>query len=141
SYWDAERQQHQVVHAQHAIIAVPRFVAARIVAALRHDPNQTQVTNAITYSPWLLANLELSGRPRSVGVDVAWDSVIYEGKGLGFVDAQHQRLRDRGPTVWTYYRPLSEEPPSAARSRLLQTTHKEWARQVVEDIERAHPDL
>ena len=68
--------------------------------------------------------------------------MIYDSPGIGYVVATHQRLRTApGPTVLTYYLPLSGQPPGAARERLLATSREEWAEAVLADLERPHPEI
>ena len=66
-----------------------------------------------SYAPWLVANLTLAEAPiERGGAQLAWDNVLYDSPALGYVVATHQQIRVRpGPTVLTYYRALSGEPP------------------------------
>jgi hypothetical protein len=89
----------------------------------------------------MVANLTLRDRPQSRGFPLAWDNVLYDGQGLGYVVATHQALRDHGPTVLTYYLPLLDDDPRAARQRLLDTSWDEWVRLVLADLRPAHPGL
>jgi hypothetical protein len=43
--------------------------------------------------------------------------------------------------VLTYYLPLLDDDPVAARTRLLETSWEQWAAGVVGDLSQAHPDL
>src|SRR5690606_12696321 len=72
---------------------------------------------------------------------MAWDNVLYDSPGLGYVVATHQRGRDHGPTVITYYYPLCDDDPRAARQRLYAAGRDEWADVALADLERAHPDI
>jgi monoamine oxidase len=97
----------------------------------------------IEYAPWLVANLTLREPPRDRDqAPLSWDNVLYQGQGLGYVVATHQRLaRDRRDTVITYYRPLSEYAPADARALLLATPRETWARQILAELGRVHPEL
>ena len=55
--------------------------------------------------------------------------------------ATHQRGLDRGPTVFTYYYPLTDADPRAARTRLLSAGRDEWAEVALADLTRAHADV
>jgi phytoene dehydrogenase-like protein len=128
------------VDAEQVILATPRFVTARLVRDFRQAPPAW--ADALVYDPWLVANLALSDRPRGDrGAPLAWDNVLYESPSLGYVVATHQLGRDRGPTVFTYYLPLLDADPRAARERLQAGDWAYWARHVLEDLRRAHPDL
>lgn len=119
------------IRARQAIIAAPQFVAARLVGR----------TCEFTYGSWMVANLSLRDRPRSHGFPLAWDNVLYESPSLGYVVSTHQRGIDHGPTVVTYYYPLCDSNPRAARERLLAAGRDEWAEVALADLSRAHPDI
>src|SRR5262249_20362996 len=62
--------------------------------------------------------------------------------GLGYVVATHQGVESRpGPTVLTWYRPLAELEPRAARQRLLATSREAWAEAALADLSRPHPEI
>ena len=89
----------------------------------------------------MVANLFLRDRPRSNGFPMAWDNVLYDSPSLGYVVATHQRGLDHGPTVFTYYYPLTDEDPRTARARLLETGWSSWADVALTDLTRAHSDI
>ncbi|HEY4238245.1 MAG TPA: NAD(P)-binding protein [Kofleriaceae bacterium] len=120
------------IRAEHAILAVPAFVANRLVD--RH-------VTAGDYGAWAVANVHLRDRPREAfGAPAAWDNVFRDSPSLGYVSATHQRGRDRGPTVWTWYYPFPGDA-RAAREQLAGAGHAEWAEVVLADLERAHPEI
>jgi glycine/D-amino acid oxidase-like deaminating enzyme len=118
------------------IFAAPTFVAGYIVEAMPK-------TERFIYSPWLTANLTLDRMPRQThGAELAWDNVLFHSKSLGYVDATHMSLRthiDR--TVWTYYWSLAEYEPRQARRILLARNWNAWKEIILQDLERAHPDI
>ncbi len=121
------------LRARHVILALPHFIADRIGVDASDIPD--------SYAPWMVANLHLDARPSERGAPPAWDNVLYDSPSLGYVSATHQRGRDVGETVWTYYLPLTEGDPRQARQALQDTTHAEWVDAVTRDLRRAHPDL
>ena len=125
------------IHARSVIVATPSFVANRIVASRRGSSLGTA-----DYGAWVVANVHLRERPveRGHGAPPAWDNVFRDSPSLGYVCATHQRGRDRGPTVWTWYYPFSDADPSAVRKRLAGAGYAEWAETIIADLERAHPD-
>jgi protoporphyrinogen oxidase len=127
------------LRADRVIVAAPQFVARQLVRPLREHPQPARA--AFTYGAWLVANLHLTDRPANRGAAPAWDNVPYESPSLGYVVSTHQRGADHGPTVWTYYRPLTDPDPRAARARLLGTGRDAWAEEVLADLSMAHPDL
>jgi hypothetical protein len=76
-----------------------------------------------------------------VGAPLAWDNVLYESPSLGYVAATHQAGIDHGPTVWTWYYPMTDGPAREARTRLLGLDWKSCADLALADLERAHDDL
>jgi hypothetical protein len=121
------------------IVAVPQFVARRLLRPWRDAAPEH--LSRFSYGAWLVANLHLRSRPRGRGVPLAWDNVLYDSPSLGYVAATHQALRDRGPTIWTYYLPLTHDDPKSARRELARADHAELSDAVLSDLERAHPDL
>lgn len=103
--------------ADKAICAMPLHVSARIVPDLRErgfDPAR----HLPPQSPWLVANFLLDGFPPEAGdLPLAWDNVIHDSPGLGWVVATHQWLRAARPpgTVFTTYRALADREPADAR--------------------------
>ncbi|MCR6741719.1 hypothetical protein NVV56_22980, partial [Aeromonas dhakensis] len=72
-----------LLQAGHAICAMPLHVAHRIDPELTASlPREALPPTA----PWLVANVLLDGFPHErPGVDLAWDNVVHEGRGLGYV--------------------------------------------------------
>jgi len=141
--------------ARRAIIALPVFVAARVVENppdwLKRAAQQT------VYAPWLVANIHISAalhdRP---GAAPAWDNVVYDDApnrfGLGYVDASHQRLQSvPAATVLTHYRALGDMPARpgdaplppgvAGRRWLLAQPWHYWRDAVLAELAQPHPDL
>ena len=116
-FLDAARNEVVAVEAAHAILALPKFAAARVFAPWRAAP--PAFLAEMSWAPWLVANLTLRARPEERGFPLAWDNVLHDSRSLGYVVATHQSGRDQGPTVFTYYLPLTDEAPAAARAKLL----------------------
>ena len=135
--WQAER----------AVVALPVFVAARVV---QNPPDfLRQASRQVVYAPWLVANIHIGSplhdRP---GAAPSWDNVLYgEGPGqggLGYVDATHQSLNVvAGATVLTHYRALGDVPggPLAGRKLLLEKPWAAWRQAILAELSVAHPDL
>lgn len=137
--FDAGTQRLERWQAEHCIVALPIFVAARVV---HHPPDLLQTAAMQTrYAPWLVANIHLKqallDRP---GAAPSWDNVIYGAAGLGYVDAKHQSLEPvPGATVLTYYRALGDVPQG--RQQLLERPWRAWRDEIVAELSVAHPDL
>ena len=135
--WDEAAQRAEVWTAGRVVMAVPLFIAARIVeapsAALR------AAAALLSYAPWLVANLQLD-QPllARIGAPASWDNVVYGGRGLGYVDAMHQSLRAvPSATVLTAYHAL----PASDRAALLGADPEPWAARVLDELAPAHPDI
>lgn len=151
--FNTARQTLERWQARRAIVALPIFVAARVV---ENPPDWLRQAAADTiHAPWLVANLHLNAalqdRP---GAPPSWDNVLYgdSAPGLGYVDALHQSLRPvTGATVLTYYRALGDMAapagaaprlnPSAGRHLLLHQPWAVWRDAILQELSVAHPDL
>ena len=139
--WIRDENRSVRLRAERLVWAAPLFLLPVLADDL--PPALGAATRGLSHAPWLVANLTLREPPApGAGAGLAWDNVLYDGAGLGYVVATHQRFGiAAGPTVLTYYRALSEADPRAARERLLATDRPTWAREVLADLSRAHRDL
>lgn len=152
--WNVRMQRSERWTAAQVVLAVPLFIAARLLDA--PPAALTQAVAAMRHSPWLVGNLHLAAAlDDHPGAPPSWDNVVYDpARGayagpapatLGYVDAMHQSTRSvPGPTVLTAYWALGGDTPtqlSAQRARLLNEPWSAWAQAVVQDIARVHPDL
>jgi hypothetical protein len=126
--------------AERVVFAAPQFMTKYLLKSYREGGAPAHVAE-FEYGAWMVANLFLSDRPRGFGFPEAWDNVLYESPSLGYVVATHQRGLERGPTVYTYYYPLTDADPRAARTRLLSAGRDEWAEVALSDLSRAHRDV
>ena len=127
--------------AQQCIVALPVFIAARVV---ENPPAVlTAAAARLRYAPWCVANIHIDAPLQDhPGAAPAWDNVVYgeTGGGLGYVDARHQTLDPRpGPTVLTYYQALGDLPNG--RRQLLEQPWSHWRDQVLAALSVPHPDL
>jgi glycine/D-amino acid oxidase-like deaminating enzyme len=117
------------------IVCAPLFIAARIVEGATRPAD-------LVYSPWLTANLTLDRWLAERGLPPAWDNVIFDSPGLGYVVATHQSFRQHIPqTVWTYYWALAHGAPADNRRWLLSQDWASLRDRVLADLSRAHPDI
>lgn len=136
-----QTQRCERIVADRLLWASPAFILPRVAAAL--PDAVTRACSSYQYAPWLVANLSLRGMPEdATGVSTAWDNVLHSASGLGYVVATHQQLRvTDGPTVWTYYRPLSDAPPSHWRTALEKIPREAWAAAILDELSRPHGNL
>lgn len=133
---DGKSGRPETLAADRVVVAMPRFVARRVVRPLRDRGDE-----GFRYGAWMVANLHLSDRPSSTGYPLCWDNVLHDSPSLGYVCATHQRGRDFGPTVFSYYLPMTDGDAAAGRRRLLEPSWEDWKDVIVGDVGRAHPDL
>ena len=135
---DAKTREPLRYFARQVVLATPRHVAGRVLAAWRAE--RPKFLDAFVSGPWVVANLTLSEKPRSRGFPLAWDNVLTESKSLGYVMASHQSPRASavGPAVATWYYPLAEGDVVAERKRLLGTSYEDWRAIILADLMPAH---
>jgi len=141
--WDAASKSMVRWQAERCIVALPVFIAARVV---ENPPSLlTSAAAHVRYAPWLVANVHLRGPLADrVGAAPSWDNVIYGTRGLGYVDARHQTLdpTPRG-TVLSWYRPLgpSGYDTGDGRQLLLERPWTAWRDELLAELSVPHPDL
>jgi monoamine oxidase len=144
--FDASAREQVRWQAQRCIVALPIFIAARII---ENPPAVlTAAARGLRYSPWLVANAHIRAplpiAPRQA--PPSWDNVLYGTAGLGYVDARHQSL-DPTPraTTLSWYRPLGPSRYDAARAdtpKLLQARPwSGWRDELLAELSAAHPAL
>lgn len=135
----AEKRTLRLV-AEQLIWAAPLFMVPYVFAG---NEALAQAARHVTHAPWLIANLTLSRFPENrAGTATAWDNVLYDSPGLGYVVATHQQMRMRpGATIFTYYQALNRMTPQQGRMLLQNTSQAVWAEQVLAELERPHPDI
>lgn len=139
---DRDGRTPHAYSARKVIFAAPQFMARYVIRPYRENPPAH--LSEFQFGSWMVANLTLKDRPKPSSqrdFPLAWDNVLYESESLGYVVATHQRGIDRGPTVFTYYYPLCDDNPRAARTRLLETDWRGWADVALTDLSRAHTDI
>ncbi|MFC5299893.1 NAD(P)-binding protein [Azospira restricta] len=142
--WLAGEERVLRVVAEQLIWAAPLHLLPHVFAG-RDAATQAWLaaSRAWSHAPWLVANLTLAAEPEThAGAPLAWDNVLADSPGLGYVVSTHQTLRQRpGPTVLTYYRALSEHAPARGRELLLGLSREAWAAAVLSDLARPHPEI
>ena len=119
--------------ARHVIYALPRFTASHVI-----DGYAPPGLSAFTYCPWMVANLTVDRLPEGA----AWDNVLFDSPSLGYVVATHQNLRiTPGPSVLTYYLPLTVPNPETARTWMLERSWNDWVSLILADLVQAHPKI
>jgi hypothetical protein len=138
--WVANHDQHGVktacFKAQQVISAMPLYIASHVIDNIQQygfDPKQ----HLPSYAPWLVSNFILKQYPVEPHDEpLAWDNVVYQGQGLGYVVATHQWIRVAKPdrTAFTAYTALDFDQAKQVRY---------WLRTATQDqlLEKASSDL
>jgi len=139
-YYDVEQKQLKAIYARQCIVAIPQFVAARL---LPDAAERMQLVHAhLQYTPWMVANLTVNELQERSGAPASWDNVIYNGPSLGYVDATQQQLQQLKPRrVLTYYRPLTNASATEERRLAQKRTHAEWVQLILDDLRLVHEDI
>lgn len=135
---DTRTQRIERWHAQRCIVAVPAFVATRVV---ENPPDALRDLAArARYAPWIVANLHLRAPLREQpGAPLSWDNVVYGTEAsLGYVNAMHQSLNPApGPLVLSWY----HAPGEVSRAALLRQPWTHWKDLAVAELSVPHRDL
>ncbi len=139
TYFDVRENKLKGLVTQQCILAVPQFVAARL---LKDEARLQQVHQYLHYAPWMVANLTVAQLEERSGAGPSWDNVIYGSNALGYVDATHQQVQQRkDKRNLTYYLPLTQSDPESARRAAYSTDHATWTRAILADLQRIHPGI
>lgn len=123
--------------ARHVVIATPLHVTRRILPTLA-DTGFDPAVHMPGHAPWMVGNFSLHQFPgEAMGAPLAWDNVVYQGRGLGYVVATHQWIRSGRPqeTVFTAYQALSAQSPVAGRRWLHAASTAELSREISNDLQ------
>ena len=123
------------IRAGAVVLAMPDFVARHVAGDFTPGP-------AMSYAPWVVANVAVSRLPWGTGVPLAWDNVSAAGGSLGYVVATHQTsAAAEGPGVLTWYQALSGGYPAGQRRGLLARGLGDWQREIAADLLAMNPEL
>lgn len=142
--YDVASGRGRVFEAQQVLWAAPRFLLPRVLPAGR-DPLPPE---ALLYTPWLVANVEVARRPGGIGAPLCWDNVPVDADNLGYVVATHledlQQARTEQGAVLTYYQPLPADDAAGLRARrqeLLAGSLEHWCDHVSAELQAMHPGI
>ncbi|MGL4667411.1 MAG: NAD(P)-binding protein [Saezia sp.] len=129
------------VIANQVICAMPLYMATYVVDDIKgygFDPKE----HMPTYGPWMISNFVFDTYPQEKeGAPLAWDNVVLEGAGLGYVVSTHQLIRAAKPerTAFTAYYALDEEDPKVVRQWMMSASQDELVAKAVSDLQEAYP--
>ena len=141
TFMDTRTRQFTTLRGQAAIYAGQKHIANYIIPDLPDD--QKTAFQACQYTPWLTGSIHLKRQPHTKRSALAWDNVMYESDGLGYIVAEHQTREaadGEGPSVLTYYLPFDREP-DIKRRELLDKGHDFWVNEIMKDLWEMHPGI
>ncbi len=134
--YDAVQNRSILFRAEKVILATPQFVNQRLL------PERPLDLSAFHYAPWLVATLVLRDLPTGSGMPLCWDNVIFQGKGLGYINTLHQSVAQQHPKyVITYYCAFDGPDLPALRRELYEKDTAYWQQYILEDLHQAHPTI
>ncbi|MGI8470418.1 MAG: FAD-dependent oxidoreductase [Pyrinomonadaceae bacterium] len=139
-YLDTKTNEIRGLHCEKVIFAAPIFTAKYVIRDFKTNP--PEYVKEFQHNAWFVANLFLKDRPKNrfaKDFPLAWDNVLYESPGLGYVNATHQKGIDYGAAVFTYYYPMCAE--TDGRAKLFALDWRELADVILADLSRAHPNI
>jgi len=126
-------------HCRQVVLATPQYINRYLLPEELYSASKLQ---AFEYSPWMVANLTVTGLAQHKGEPLSWDNVLYHSQSLGYVNACHQHLnRYEDSYVLTYYLPLTDLPSKQARHAIMQKPWESWVQEILADLRPAHPDF
>ena len=137
--WNVAQRRAVAFTARRVIFAAPQFLVPHLIRGL--NPERIADAKQFQYGSWVVANLHLSDRPNESKFPMCWDNVIYGSKSLGYVTSTHPTGLDHGPTVVTWYYPITGSDPRLKRKELLALGWSDWADVVMTDLRVPHPDI
>jgi protoporphyrinogen oxidase len=139
TYHDVATNQSKAILARQVILAVPQYVAARLL----DDPDRTTaIRKQFSYVPWLVANVHLRALNRAETAAICWDNVWQHSQSLGYVHASHQLLQTEHDQLnLVYYYPFTEGTTTAERHQAQARTEADWANLILTDMEQVHPQI
>lgn len=126
------------IRARHVISAMPLHIARRITA----QPERYGLDAALPQqSAWLIGNFLLDHLPPEKDhYPLCWDNVIHTSPALGYIHAEHQRIRTAKParTLLTTYHALQHDSPAALRRWLLDASEAQLLEHAAQDLISAY---
>jgi protoporphyrinogen oxidase len=134
------QQKYFWLEARHAICAMPLYIAAHVIKNIQQYGFKPE-SHMPQYAPWIVANFLLRGMPpESRSSRLAWDNILYQGAGLGYVVATHQQIRQGPPayTSFTAYTALNQDTPANVRRWMLSASPKQIYQRAAAELEQIY---
>lgn len=134
TYYDANLNKSIEIECKKIIVATPQYINKFLI-------DNRNITS-FEYAPWIVATLTLKPFELDDNFPLAWENIIYQGVGLGFVNDKHQSLsQEQLPHIWTYYHSLNTNNNKKARKMLLEKPNTYWENLIIQDLKIAYPQI
>ncbi|TGK28066.1 NAD(P)/FAD-dependent oxidoreductase [Leptospira gomenensis] len=134
--YSVETKKQRSIFCDSIVYALPSFTRKYVLG------ETSGLTDGLTYSPWMVANLTVDRVPAGKGIPPCWDNVVYQSPSLGYIVSTHQDLRaGRERSVLTYYHAFGQKDTVSTRKRMMKTSWSEWKDSILSDLKKPHPDI
>ena len=131
--YDGDKNTSKKILAKKVINCLPQFVNQYLLS------DRKKATQKFNYAPWIIATITLNKFPFADGAPLSWDNVLHNGKGLGYVYAQHQSLGQyKSPFVISYFHSLEGDDLKKLRRRVYEMKDSDWKKFIIDDLSKAH---
>lgn len=137
--FDVISKKTKRITSKKCIIATPQFIAARLI---NDADRQKTINDHFNYQPWMVASITTDKLDEREGAALSWDNVLYKGKGLGYVEATHQQIKQlKTKNVLSYYLPLTKGPAKDERKFAQKRSFEDWVQIIRNDLSAAHSNF
>lgn len=134
--FDVKQQISIKYLADKVICASPQYINAYLLH------NRKRISKIFEYAPWFTASITLKDSFYNDNLPLAWDNVVYKGKGLGYVYNQSQSITQVVENkVITYYYSFETFDTVKSRKKLFQMQKEDLEKIILEDLKMAHPSI
>lgn len=136
--YDVTHKESVLIHAGKLLLSTPQYINKHILPPALQ---RAELYPMLSYAPWVVANVTVTHIPTTKGYPLCWDNVIYGQESVGYVLANHQQLGHQQNGVITWYLPITDSDPVAARNAAHKATYEQWRDKAVAELKYAHPGI
>ena len=136
-----DASQRRTLQTKWVVHTTPKNSVYRLIPELK-QAGRTEF-EICEYVPWVTAAVHLRELPNRSDHPAAWEVLMHNVWGLGYIDSLHMRHRAGRlgvPTVLTFYAALGADV-QAERYELFRGDWEYWARRIVLVLEQMHPNI
>jgi hypothetical protein len=119
---------------------MPLYIASHVCPDIKEFGFDSAI-HTPQYAPWLVSNFLMSRFPKEKkGSELAWDNVVYQGEGLGYVVSTHQDINvsRSTSTVFSAYDALSDRTAAEIRKWLVKATPQALFEKAAVDLKEVY---